>query len=162
VNEHLPRNAEGDKRRAPYRKRKIDWSDKAQVAAYYRAYRSERPDQMRAMESRWRKGNKEKVNAIRRRYRHKYPARAKAWTIKSRYGLSPEQLEALGNICHACDVQLEARGKRRKCVDHCHDSGRVRGVLCARCNFSVGLLDNDPEKARALAAYLERGINAAS
>ncbi|MEU9285576.1 endonuclease VII domain-containing protein [Streptomyces sp. NPDC048275] len=40
-------------------------------------------------------------------------------------------------------------------VDHCHETGRVRGVLCFNCNSGLGLLRDDPEAAYRAADYLE-------
>jgi hypothetical protein len=41
-------------------------------------------------------------------------------------------------------------------VDHCHRSGRVRGLLCASCNTALGLLADDVNRIMAAAIYLER------
>jgi len=40
-------------------------------------------------------------------------------------------------------------------VDHCHQTGRVRGVLCFNCNSAIGKLGDDPDAVRRAAAYLE-------
>ncbi|MEU4346463.1 endonuclease VII domain-containing protein [Streptomyces sp. NPDC023838] len=40
-------------------------------------------------------------------------------------------------------------------VDHCHTTGRVRGVLCFNCNSAIGKLGDDPDTVRRAAAYLE-------
>ena len=40
-------------------------------------------------------------------------------------------------------------------VDHDHETGGIRGVLCSRCNHAIGLLDEDPQRLRAAADYLE-------
>jgi hypothetical protein len=41
-------------------------------------------------------------------------------------------------------------------VDHDHKTGKVRGILCHKCNIALGLIGDDPARARALANYLER------
>lgn len=40
-------------------------------------------------------------------------------------------------------------------VDHCHETGRVRGVLCFNCNSAIGKLGDDPDTLRRATAYLE-------
>ncbi|MGW5421011.1 endonuclease domain-containing protein [Streptomyces sp. NPDC003943] len=51
------------------------------------------------------------------------------------------------------------RGSCRKApaahVDHCHETGRVRGVLCFNCNSAIGKLGDDPDVLRRAIAYLE-------
>jgi hypothetical protein len=46
-------------------------------------------------------------------------------------------------------------------VDHCHETRRVRGLLCANCNTAVGMLADDPVRALGLAAYLTPGEESA-
>lgn len=46
--------------------------------------------------------------------------------------------------------------------DHCHVSGKARGWLCAKCNSALGLVNDDPQGLRALAAYLEAFARSAS
>jgi hypothetical protein len=41
-------------------------------------------------------------------------------------------------------------------VDHCHNTEKRRGLLCGPCNTAIGLLGDDPSRARAAAAYLEQ------
>jgi hypothetical protein len=41
-------------------------------------------------------------------------------------------------------------------VDHCHDTGRVRGLLCHACNAGMGKLRDDPALLRRAATYLEK------
>jgi len=40
-------------------------------------------------------------------------------------------------------------------VDHDHSTGRVRKLLCNACNLAIGMVQEDPARLRALAAYLE-------
>lgn len=77
------------------------------------------------------------------------------------YGITPEQyaemVAAAGGVCTICK-RPESRKRNgrvtRLCVDHDHRTGRVRGVLCSRCNFVVGLTEYEPELLAGIAAYL--------
>jgi len=74
----------------------------------------------------------------------------------AKYGITAEQYEEMnrlqGGRCLICG-QAE-RGTRRGipktlAVDHDHDTGEIRGLLCSKCNTAIGLLDDDPKRASA-------------
>lgn len=65
-----------------------------------------------------------------------------------RYGLSTaqrqEMLEAQGSKCALCCKPIEFNGRTKSksaIVDHCHRTGRVRGVICTRCNILMAQID---------------------
>ena len=60
-------------------------------------------------------------------------------------------LERQGGVCAIC----KKHPGETLCVDHCHATGKVRGLLCRKCNAAIGFLEDDPRNARAAAAYLE-------
>ena len=71
------------------------------------------------------------------------------------YGLTQEEydhLEALG--CAACGA-LDS-GKYRLSIDHDHETGMFRGLLCSNCNTALGLLGESLERVLALGVYLEK------
>lgn len=79
------------------------------------------------------------------------------------YNLTEEQydqmLAAQGGVCAICknpETALDSRTgePRRLAVDHCHTSGRVRGLLCMTCNRMLGASKDDPAVLKAAAAYL--------
>lgn len=79
--------------------------------------------------------------------------------MRRAYGLEPSDFAALVEAqkgrCAICGGHPNGPGNRLH-VDHCHDSKRVRGLLCAKCNTAIGLLDDDPARADAVASYLRR------
>jgi ribosomal protein L34E len=76
--------------------------------------------------------------------------------LKSRYGISVEQynkmLESQDNKCAICGDECPTG--RSLAVDHDHDTGRVRGLLCSRCNIGIGQLKNIANLAKAI-EYLD-------
>lgn len=63
--------------------------------------------------------------------------------LKYRYGLTNEQYDEMllvqNGVCAICG-QTDKR--KRLAVDHCHDTGRIRGLLCSQCNVAIGALHN--------------------
>ncbi|MBO1267080.1 endonuclease VII domain-containing protein [Arthrobacter cavernae] len=74
--------------------------------------------------------------------------------IKWRYGLSPEEFEGLhssqGGKCAICSLIPPTPLH----VDHDHETGKVRGLLCGSCNRAIGLLKDDTDLMRSAIAYL--------
>jgi hypothetical protein len=56
-----------------------------------------------------------------------------------------------GGVCAIC----KQKSNRRLARDHCHSTGKRRGLLCMRCNTSLGLHNDDTDRLLAAAAYLE-------
>jgi len=83
---------------------------------------------------------------------------AKQYHPEKRYGITPEERAALetsqGGLCAICNAPPKDR--KALAVDHCHGTGRVRGLLCDRCNMAIGLLDDNAERLAAAIAYLSR------
>lgn len=70
--------------------------------------------------------------------------------VKKQYGITLDEYRALKESgCAVCGSH------HRLAIDHCHTTGRVRGVLCMGCNIAVGQAGDDPERLRSLAEYLE-------
>ncbi|MBW3561477.1 MAG: endonuclease VII domain-containing protein [Actinobacteria bacterium] len=73
------------------------------------------------------------------------------------YGLTlvelREMLTAQGGRCAICNAAFDEDLVPN--VDHCHETGRVRGLLCHHCNTGMGLLRDDPARLRSAARYLE-------
>jgi len=102
-----------------------------------------------------------------REYRKKNPQYEKDQNIKSswdrrvrhlhkKYGLGNEDYEKIlkeqGGVCKICGGKDT---KKHLDVDHCHETGQIRGLLCGNCNRALGYAKDNPETLRAMANYLE-------
>ena len=69
------------------------------------------------------------------------------------YGITKEEYETLllknNNKCHICSSDSKLH------VDHCHSTGKVRGMLCHGCNTSLGLLKESKDTLNNMINYLE-------
>lgn len=79
--------------------------------------------------------------------------------LKARY--SHQQLEALyadsGGLCQICgqpQTGSKAHGRKNLAIDHCHKTGKVRGLLCTKCNTALGKFNDDPALLRIALNYL--------
>lgn len=80
--------------------------------------------------------------------------RAMEYKRRTRWGVTDyeERLAAQGGVCAIC--KGESGAKRNLAVDHDHDTGLVRGLLCGKCNTALGQLDEDFGRFREAAFYL--------
>ena len=74
---------------------------------------------------------------------------------EKRYGLDKINYDLLYGIqsgkCAICSSKLTDSGH----VDHNHETGEVRGILCSPCNMAIGLLKDDPAILLSAAEYLQ-------
>ncbi|WUN04179.1 endonuclease VII domain-containing protein [Streptomyces virginiae] len=77
----------------------------------------------------------------------------RAGHLKRAYGITEAERERMiasqGGTCCICETAPAVH------VDHCHKTGRVRGVLCFNCNTAIGLLGESPGTIERAIAYLE-------
>ena len=90
------------------------------------------------------------------RARHKISA--KFSRIKKEYGLTREQylkfVELHDGSCALCGLKPESHFSLH--IDHCHQSSKVRGLLCGPCNQGIGLLKEDPALLKKAITYLSK------
>jgi hypothetical protein len=115
------------------------------IAAYDREYFSANSDRLRAQA-------KNRYGATKHQVRVKQMRRMYDLTIAEYDAMR----DAQDNQCAICG-RHERDLNKRLCVDHDHETGRVRGLLCNQCNSLLGRWNDDPAIARRAAAYLEAG-----
>ena len=136
---------------------------------YGRAYYLKNKDRIHALNKKYREKNKEKHLAKAREYHHEnreeiLPKKRAKWKEDSalnsakrrfkNYGLAPEVFdEMIIERAGCCDICLRPS---LLVVDHDHATGRVRGLLCDRCNQSLGLMRDNIDNMRQAVEYLVR------
>ena len=77
--------------------------------------------------------------------------------LKCKYGVSLEAYDAMlksqDGSCAICGGQNQM--DKPLAVDHCHKTGKVRGLLCYQCNVGIGNLRDDPNILRLAIRYIE-------
>lgn len=94
-----------------------------------------------------------------REWHRRNPHRSKHYDLKKSYGIGIEDysdmLDRQEGKCAICRT-AKARTPKGLCVDHCHKSKMVRGLLCDDCNRGIGIFKDDPALLRAAILYLEQ------
>jgi hypothetical protein len=80
--------------------------------------------------------------------------------LEKKYGITleiyAEMYRAQNGLCAICGNGPSKGSWHGKLgVDHCHDTGAIRGLLCDDCNVGIGRLKDDPERLRKALQYLE-------
>ena len=127
-------------------------------------YREKKKQGMRE----YQKANRSKLREYRNQagVKEKQRLHAMNGNLKANYGITLEVYEqiyeAQGGGCAICGVSmtlLAAGPAERLCVDHCHSTGQIRGLLCKPCNTALGALSDDTLRLQKAIRYLN-GSNA--
>lgn len=117
------------------------------------------PEKRRAGRKKSYLSRKDRILAKEKQYRADRPEAKRETQYKRRYGITIEQFDAMvkaqGNRCAICTETFKPpRQKMTIHVDHCHETMKVRGLLCARCNVGIGLLNDSIERMKLAIEYL--------
>lgn len=133
---------------------------------YRKGYYNTNAEQARVEAKNWHERNKERDKSTHKAWCEAHPEQWAATRRKaglryrySKYGLTladyDEMLRTQGNGCAICGKTPEENGKRLA-VDHDHETGDVRGLLCDMCNKGLGCFGDSSQRLRSAANYLER------
>lgn len=129
-------------------------------AAYHRKYNQEHKEKKNEYHKKWVLEHKDSQRVKRRKYYASLPKEEKVRrgrnnNLKSSYGMTVEQYDRMYSMqdgrCVCCAVFCE-----RLHVDHDHQTGKIRGLLCQPCNTALGLVQDDILVLRAMIEYLEK------
>lgn len=124
--------------------------NKEKILMLNKMWRRAHPEYIRRKNKIWASGHPIQVGVIRRRYH-----------LKSNYGISmktyDKMLKKQNGVCAICK---QKNGKKVNLkVDHNHNTGQVRDLLCDNCNFAIGHSKENPSILRKMAQYLEKHNN---
>lgn len=138
-----------------YNKKNNEWKNAHpdKVKEYASKYRDKNRDYLR-VKNRERYYNNPEVR-LRQAERQKLlpKERRKSASLRSKYKLSIDEYLALPKACEICGSTDKIS------IDHDHKTGKVRGVLCYRCNVSLGFMNEDLERAEGLVLYIKERCN---
>lgn len=112
----------------------------------------------------WRNKNKELVNHYNRtRYKslteEEKKERLRRQHIRT-YGIQPEDYEKMlleqNGVCACCGEVETSKSRKHLSIDHCHITGKVRALLCNRCNRGIGAFSDNIDNLRNAVLYLEK------
>lgn len=127
------------------------------------AHSKENPEMKHVRDKRYRESHKEKVNSLCRKHRNMPKNKEKQrlyirnWTLKNTYGITSEDYDSMyieqGGRCAICGLH-QSELKKKLHVDHCHETSKVRGLLCDGCNIALGRMKDNPDILRNAIKYL--------
>lgn len=144
----------------------------AQARLNYLKNREKRLQQARE----WQRKNKDRIREHRRNNPQKYLRKDYAWRkknkakvalyaerarIKKKFGLTWEQYQSLilaqDNKCEIClKPPFGKRSKAKLHLDHCHTTGKRRGLICGQCNTALGMVNDSRDILLRMISYLDR------
>ena len=110
----------------------------------------------------WREANIISRKEYDKRWYQENKEKSYEYTLKKKYGITYAEYEKMlteqKGLCAICG-KTEPTENRRLAVDHCHRTGKVRSLLCGKCNKAIGLLDDDPELMKKAIEYMRKHID---
>lgn len=127
------------------KRREYSAKNAERIKQYSKAYSAKHAEKINRRSIEWQRNNPEAVLRIK---------------LKHKYGITPDEMRSImekqNHVCAICGTDnFNNRGRCLE-VDHCHSTGRIRGMLCSGCNAAIGLMKDNPVVLRAAATYLER------
>lgn len=138
--------------------------NKEKIIGKERRYRAENKEKIRIRNREYYKKNKDKIIkktvAWGKKNRNKTKEYSQRWWCKHIYKTTMEKLTNLRNNQKTCQIcgKKKPRGKEL-CIDHDHETGQVRGLLCDACNWGIGNFKNDPALLARAIIYLKEAEN---
>lgn len=128
-----------------------------QKRQYQRKYYQQRKAHYRILNREWRKTNPDRARFLWRRSVARNRNKINERQRFKRHGITLDEynkiLESQNSLCAICYDSLVSN---RKHLDHCHNSNKIRGILCSKCNHGLGLFRDNPQLLANAIYYLSK------
>ena len=132
--------------------------NKERENALAREYHARNREKVLLNQKKYRKNNPEIIKKLRNKHKPT-PETQRVRRLKHRYKLHAHEFDLLvllqGNACAICRKIFEGKNCH---VDHNHETGKVRGLLCHNCNVGIGSLQDSASLLRIAASYIEQNL----
>jgi hypothetical protein len=135
---------------------------KKEEKEYHKKYRQENHEHIVAHSKNYRQENKEKIVMHRKEYNDAHKKERKEYRIKATFGLTLSEYNKIyisqKGCCAICKIpESEIKGRWKSlCADHNHKTGKVRGLLCPKCNTAIGFFQDDSKIVKEVLFYLDK------
>lgn len=128
----------------------MPYKDPEKKKAQEKAYRIKNHDRIRKYWNEWHKNDRTKNP-------DKVKKQVRKATLKMNHGITLEEYDKMfqeqNGLCAIC---LRSDTLRELSVDHNHETGKIRGLLCGKCNLAIGNLEENIEHFYSAIRYLEK------
>jgi hypothetical protein len=97
-------------------------------------------------------GKSQKCSDCSKEYAREYRKNHRERWLAAKYDTGEDVIKVVESI-EACEI---CGGTSKLCIDHCHETGAIRGRLCGTCNSGLGLLRDDVDTLKAAIEYLRK------
>jgi hypothetical protein len=147
----------------------MPYADKTKQAEYWKRYAEKNKERIKQRKREWLAADparQERYNAAQRARKKADPKKYRLYFrnrhLIKKYGMTEERYKEMyvkqGGVCEICGgmPDIVVHGITRLAIDHNHDTGKVRGLLCNNCNAGMGILGDSEEHLLAALAYLKK------
>ena len=131
------------------------------ISEYQKKYYEGNKEKVKKRVKNYYEKNKKQLKISQKKYYQKNKKRilehTKRYELKATYNLTFEQLdEILIAQNHKCLICNKSLMETRRCIDHDHKTGKIRGILCIECNSVIGLAHDNIETLKKAIDYLKK------
>jgi hypothetical protein len=149
-------------KRPPYNKKYYE-DNRERMILRAREYRKNNPEKVAASQKEYDAAHRQERAALSRKWSKAHPEKVKVWNrqraLKNKYGITTDEYDAFyksqDGKCAICGC-IKPEPEKCFAVDHNHNTGNIRGLLCSNCNTGIGMLQDNSDLLRIAADYLEK------